>query len=97
MESSLLLFNFIYVVNILIKGFSRVRKLYSHKTEYWSMELEAVSFNSYELMFLYYLELLFRSLTFAYPLFVVSFCVSCYDCHFFPSTTYKFRIQFTDL
>uniref|UniRef100_M8BTU6 Uncharacterized protein n=1 Tax=Aegilops tauschii TaxID=37682 RepID=M8BTU6_AEGTA len=28
-------------VNILIKGFSRVRKLYSHKTEYWSMELEA--------------------------------------------------------
>ena len=53
MENSLLLFNFIYVVNILIKGFSRVRKLYSHKTEYWSMELEVVSFSSYELMFLY--------------------------------------------
>lgn len=81
--NSLLLFNFVYVVNILIKGFSRVRKLYSHKSEYWSMELEVVSFNSYELMFLYLFRASIQIIDVCISLFVVSFCVSCYDCHFF--------------
>ena len=97
MENSLLLFNFIYAVNILIKGFSRARKLYSHKTDYWSMELEAVSFNSYELMFIY----LFRA-----SVQIIDVCISpvcsiilCLILWlpFFSSTACKFRIQFTDL
>ena len=91
--NSLLLFNFVYVVNILIKGFSRVRKLYSHKTEYWSKELEAKQ----ELMFLYLLRAYVQIIDICIsPICSIILCLMLW-LPFFSSTTCKFLIQFTAL